>query len=360
MLVVEGYFYLLRIIDAGVESVVAPMGTALTEEQAKLIRRYTDRVFLLYDSDKAGLKATFRSGDELLRQGAAVQVVTLPEGEDPDSYVRIHGARGLETQLASSIDVFERKIQILDRGGWFADLRRKRQALDRLLPTLRATTDPLTRDLYLGHASAAAGVSREMLERELALAPRSRSGRPDRPTAPSEPERDAREQRGRPGPAPDVRRVRRGDRRKVSGERALGAERELVRVLLHRPAYFEQVVERVGADDFREPELGRIFAAMVGLGADAGPEALAERLDQDAVEAMQELLDEPGGLDHADEIVAGSLALLHERQLAERMSEIDRELPLANSEEKDQLTREKMNLTAELRRLGGRSWKQFR
>jgi hypothetical protein len=120
------------------------------------------------------------------------------------------------------------------------------------------------------------------------------------------------------------------------------------------------VVERVGVDDFRDPELGRIFATLVGLGADAGPEALAERLDQEAVEVMQELLDEPGGLDHVDEIVSGSLALLHERQLAERMSEIDRELPLANSEEKDQLTREKMNLTAELRRLGGRSWKQFR
>jgi len=360
MLVVEGYFDVLRLIEAGIESVVAPMGTALTEEQAKLIRRYTDRVFLLYDSDKAGLKATFRSGDELLRQGAAVQVVTLPDGEDPDTFVRTHGARGLETQLATSIDVFERKIQILERGGWFADLRRKRQALDRLLPTLRATSDPLTRDLYLGHASTAAGVSREMLERELALASRVRSARSDRAPAPNAPERDPREQRGQPAPAPDVRRVRRADRRKVSGERALGAERELVRVLLHRPAYFEQVVERVGTDDFRAPELGRIFAAMAALGADAGPEALAEHLDKDSVEAMQELLDEPGGLDHADEIVSGSLALLHERQLAERMSEIDRELPLANSEEKDQLTREKMNLTAELRRLGGRSWKQFR
>jgi DNA primase len=360
MLVVEGYFDVLRLIGAGIESVVAPMGTALTEDQAKLIRRYTDRVFLLYDSDKAGLKATFRSGDELLRQGAAVQVVTLPEGEDPDSFVRAQGARGLEAQLAASIDVFERKIQILERGGWFADLRRKRQALDRLLPTLRATTDPLTRDLYLGHASAAAGASREMLERELALIPRARSTRPDHAPSPAAPERDPREQRGQPVPTPDARRVRRGERRKVSGERALGAERELVRVLLHRPTYFEQVVERVGADGFRDPELRRIFAAMAALGADAGPEALAERLDSDSVEVMQELLGEPGGLDHADETVSGSLALLHERQLAERMSEIDRELPLANSEEKDQLTREKMSLTAELRRLGGRSWKQFR
>jgi hypothetical protein len=58
--------------------------------------------------------------------------------------------------------------------------------------------------------------------------------------------------------------------------------------------------------------------------------------------------------------VSGSLALLHERALADRMSEIDRELPLANSDEKDGLMREKMQLTDELRRLGGRRWKQFR
>lgn len=158
MLVVEGYFDVLRLIGAGVESVVAPMGTALTEDQAKLIRRYTDRVYLLYDSDKAGLKATFRSGDELLAQGASVQVVTLPDGEDPDTFVRANGIKGLETQISSSIDVFERKIQLLDRGGWFADLRKKRQALDHLLPTLRATSDPLTRDMYLGHAAAGKSV----------------------------------------------------------------------------------------------------------------------------------------------------------------------------------------------------------
>jgi len=360
MLVVEGYFDAMRLIGAGIESVVAPMGTALTEDQAKLIRRYTERVYLLYDSDKAGLKATFRSGDELLRQGASVQVVTLPEGEDPDSFVRAQGARGLETQLAQSIDVFERKIQILERGGWFADLRRKRQALDRLLPTLRATSDALTRDMYLGHASNAAGVSREMLERELALPMRARSGRPLRASSPAGDMADPREQRGTVPPPPDVQRVRRGERRRATATRAVGAERELVRVLLHRPAYLEQVIERVGSESFRDPELRRIFAALVEKGADAGPEVLADGLDEEAVEVMQELLEETGGMDHADETVAGSFALLHERELTERLAEIDRELPLASSEEKDELTREKVRLRDELQRLGSRSWKQFR
>jgi DNA primase len=360
MLVVEGYFDAVRLMGAGVESVVAPMGTALTEDQAKLIRRYTDRVFLLYDSDKAGLKATFRSGDELLRQGASVQVVTLPDGEDPDSFVRANGARGLETQLAASIDVFERKIQILDRGGWFADLRRKRQALDRLLPTLRATSDPLTRDMYLGHASAAAGVTRELLERELNAVSRRGGARGGRGGEPGVGAPESREERVRPSPVPDIARVRRGERRRVGSQRTTAAERELTRVLLHRPGYLEQVIERVGADSFRDPELRPIFAAMVEHGADAGFDVLAASLSGDAVVVMQELLEETGGLEHADEAVAGSLAAIHKGDLATRMEEIDALMPLASSDEKDALTQEKMQLVDELRALGGGPWKQFR
>lgn len=353
MLVVEGYFDAVRLIGAGIESVVAPMGTALTEDQAKLIRRYTDRVYLLYDSDKAGLKATFRSGDELLRQGAAVQVVTLPEGEDPDSFVRANGARGIEAALADSIDLFERKIQLLERGGWFSDLRRKRQALDRLLPTLRATSDPITRDLYLGHASAAAGVSRELLEREIAAPARGRNTGSQR-VAPQEvsPAGDA----ARSDPA----HVRKGERRRATGVRAIGAEHELVRVMLHRPGFVEQVAERVGAESLHDLVLRRIFVAIAEQGPDATPDELAATLDDDAVVEMQALLEEDGGLDRADEIVAGSLAALHERDLAARMEEIDALMPLAAASEKDELTLEKVRLSDELRALGSRRWKQFR
>jgi hypothetical protein len=154
--------------------------------------------------------------------------------------------------------------------------------------------------------------------------------------------------------------VRRADRRRVAGERAMSAERELVRVLLHRPAYFDRVVERVGAESFRDPELRRIFAVMLAQGADAGPDQLADALDADAVQLMQELLEEPDGLEHSDEAVAGSLTMMHERDLADRMGEIDRLLPISAPEEKDDLTREKMRLRAELASLGARWWKQFR
>ena len=95
VILVEGYFDVVRLIGAGVESVVAPLGTALTAEQAELVARYTKQAFLIYDSDRAGLRATFRTADELLRKSVAVRVVTLPEGEDPDTFVGAHGGEHL-------------------------------------------------------------------------------------------------------------------------------------------------------------------------------------------------------------------------------------------------------------------------
>ena len=155
--------------------------------------------------------------------------------------------------------------------------------------------------------------------------------------------------------------VRQRQTRRVAGERAASAERALVRVLLHRPAYFEQVVERTGEESFRDPWMRRIFAALVAHGADAGPDVLAGHLDGDSVVVMQELLEEIGGLDHADETVNGSLSAMHERNLTERMSEIDREMPIASDSQKDELTREKMVLFKELGTLGGGQWwKKFR
>src|SRR5512135_2633962 len=75
---VEGYFDVIRLALAGLEEVVAPLGTGLTGDQAELLKRHTSQVILLYDSDDAGLRATFRAGDELLRHGLRVSVATMP------------------------------------------------------------------------------------------------------------------------------------------------------------------------------------------------------------------------------------------------------------------------------------------
>jgi DNA primase len=296
-------------------------------------------VFLLYDSDKAGLKATFRAGDVLLRQGVKVHVVTLPEGEDPDTFVRRHGRAKLEGELSHAIDVFERKLQILLRHGWFADLRHKRAALDRLLPTIRAAADPITRGLYLARAAEAVGVTQDVLERELR---QPRAARP-RPAA----ERQA----------PETR-ARRQERRRPLSTEGLSAERELVRLMLHRRQQVDAVAEKIGIDSFRHPVLARIFAGLVASPG-AGVDELSGALDEEGVAALNELSAEQGGLDVAARIIQDCVAVLRQRELGEKIDQIDRELPLASDAEKDRLVRRKQQLMTEINALGARRWKSF-
>jgi DNA primase len=176
VILVEGYFDVLRLVLAGVEHVVAPLGTALTADQAILLKRFVKDATLLYDSDRAGLQATFRTGDELLRHGFRVRVATLPPGEDPDTIVRQGGVEALQPVLGDAIDLFERKIQLLERAGWFEGFDRRRDAVDRLLPTIRAAADPITRELYLSLAAQRSGVSKDVLQDELSqVAPPARA-----------------------------------------------------------------------------------------------------------------------------------------------------------------------------------------
>ncbi|HVZ79102.1 MAG TPA: DNA primase [Gemmatimonadaceae bacterium] len=348
---VEGYFDCVRLMLAGVEEVVAPLGTALTEPQAELLRRYTRNVFLLYDSDQAGLKATFRAGDELLRLGMSVQVVTLPDGEDPDTFVRAHGREGLEAHVSAAVDVFERKIQILERGGWFSDLRRKRKALDHLLPTLRAVSDALTRDLYIHRTAETAGVSRELLEREIGHDAGPHGPPPQDEEPPPVSHMDLREPAYEAAPRPVRHRGR--------PTRASRAERELVRIMVHRPGYVEVVAERIGPQEFHDPLLAAIYARVADAPAGWQVHDLLAGLDADAGVLVQELLGEDGGLDDADRTIRDCLTTLQEQQLRESLREIDRQLPLAQGAEQDELVRRKTQLTDEWRSLGGRGWKSF-
>jgi DNA primase len=90
----------------------------------------------------------------------------MPPGDDPDTLVRRGGAAALEPILDDAVDVLERKIQLLERRGWFENLEHRRDALDRLLPTVRAAADPITRELYLSRVAERAGVDKRVLNSE--------------------------------------------------------------------------------------------------------------------------------------------------------------------------------------------------
>jgi len=343
-LVVEGYFDVVRLMTAGLSAVVAPMGTALTDAQAAALRKLTKNVFLLYDSDKPGLQATFRSGDELLRQGVAVRVVTLPEGEDRDTFVKAHGAAAMSARMRDAIDVFERKIQLLERAGMFTELQKKRRALDRLLPTVRATSDEIMRDLYISRASEVSGVGREVLEREI------RGRATPRVVASSPPA---------PRISPEAR-VRRGERRAGYAERGASAERELLRAMLLNRSRVEQIVEKLGEGRFRDPEYRTLYRALIAAGPDSTIENLTANLDEEAIATLEDILAEGAIHIDVDRTISDSLATLRARDLDQRAADLDRIIPLAEGAQKDKLIAEKDEIRKELKATGRNYFKKFR
>jgi DNA primase len=309
---VEGYVDAIRLHTAGIQNVVAPLGTACTPEQAKVLRRYTKQVALCYDADLAGLRATFRAGDELLRQGASVSVVTLPPGEDPDTLVRAKGPEAFRALLEQALDLFDRKIQLLEKKGHFGSLEGRRKALDRLLPTIRAAADPITRELYIARAAERANVPRTVLEQE--------AGRLDARATPWPPARG--------GPHAESQAAR--------PLQEIPSERLLAHLMLLDPRWVARVRAELPADGFRHPLYREIAGALyAGAARPASVEAAAlwERLASTSL----------GGRDPEPEFV-DAVAWIHDRPRAERLAELDRLIFLAGELEKAELLQEKQAL----------------
>lgn len=371
-IVVEGYLDTIRLALAGLEEVVAPLGTALTEEQAALLTRYSNEVFLLYDSDEAGQKATFRSGLELLRHKAVVRVVSLPDGEDPDTFVRKLGRVGMEQQLDNAIDLFDRQVQLLERRGWFADLRHRRRAVDKLLPTIRAARSPFTRDLYLSRLADVSKLDKGMLANEADEPPQTgRLGARRSDEAPldnSAPYGESREgfrpeEEPAALPAPYVKRPWTGKRGKPQApdwkatlvpprpRRDETIERGLVRAMLVDRALVERVAERHAPNDFRDENYRAIFAALLAAGHDDGLDAIADMLPESVLPVLQDLTEGSEVLPIEAADVSLSMARLDARRLEVRIEEIRAAMPSVSNQEKDILLREVVELQKEVRKL---------
>jgi DNA primase len=156
-LIVEGNFDLLSLVGRGIDNVVAPLGTALTPGQVRILKGYADEVVLLFDGDAAGLKAAMRSVPIFLGEQLPARVVILPAGHDPDSYIREHGRDGLEALLATALPlsdfVFE---QLASRHG--LGLEGKAKIIAELKPLLKASPDRVQQSLFASHFAQKLGV----------------------------------------------------------------------------------------------------------------------------------------------------------------------------------------------------------
>lgn len=332
-LIVEGYMDVVSLAAHGLEHVVAPLGTAVTPEQASLLGRYAKRIVLLFDSDAAGLKATFRAGDVLLEAGLHPAVVTLPEGEDPDTVVRGEGPDVLRGYVDQAVDVLDRKLQILDERNYFSSIERTRAAVDRLLPTMRAAADPTLRDIYVKKVSDRTGVRRETLETELA---REKPARQTARRSPAGPERQP------PKPAPGRRLPRHG------------AERKLLQVMVRGVEWVERAAEVVSDEDFDDPHHRAIFQVLLD---EPDLRAPPSSMDPATARRFEEILSDPEEISHGIDVFTKSVNRLRVLTLDRRIQELQRRIESAGGdEEKLELANEKASLARELRQLDPNYW----
>lgn len=165
-ILVEGYTDVISLYQAGVENAVASSGTALTIEQLKLIRRFTENLHILYDGDKAGIKAALRGTDLALESGLNVNLTLLKEGHDPDSFVREFGGEALKEYIqkqSSDIVTFKAKLYREEAG---QDPLKRAELTKDIIHTISLVPDNIKRSFYIKECAILMGIEEELLSRE--------------------------------------------------------------------------------------------------------------------------------------------------------------------------------------------------
>ncbi len=167
IIVVEGYMDAISLHQHGITNVVASLGTALTDSQARLLKKYTDEVIISYDADTAGQAATLRGLETLSDAGCDVRVLTLPEGRDPDDYVREYGADKFRWLANNALPLVEYKIRVIRKQHDLSATGEKIKFLSRAADVLVKVENALEREMYIKKLAREYEVSEEAMHSEV-------------------------------------------------------------------------------------------------------------------------------------------------------------------------------------------------
>ncbi len=161
VIIVEGYIDLLSLHQAGIKNTVAALGTALTEQQIQILKRYTSNIITVFDSDPSGKKAMIRSLEPFLNNSVSPRVVILPPGDDPDSFVRKQGQKAFVDRIENAGSLFDFVVGEIVQRNQTATPRGKIDACEEVVPFLKMISDEMERDLYVQKVSQKLGIKQE-------------------------------------------------------------------------------------------------------------------------------------------------------------------------------------------------------
>ncbi|MDD5922646.1 MAG: DNA primase [Eubacteriales bacterium] len=353
IILVEGYMDMISLYQSGILNVCASLGTALTENQARLLKRYTNSVVLSYDADAAGRRAALRGIEILRREGLDVRVLHVTDGKDPDEYVKIHGKEGFLDLISHALPYADYKLDAAKANYDLSDsesrIRYMREAV-----SIISNLDPLEQEEYKKKLSIDMEFSLPAIERELEIVNRNERENPSRYTGNTgRNSYDSRYENSRyestdaysglPGPGPGER--DRGDRRRRQSvlDEITMLEKTLIKLFLTDPSFLSRIQKY--ASMLKTPAARNCYETALEEWKNKGEKydrrAVIDSLPDDEAPAIREIYEQvlidP---DQKEQIFTECLAAWKKTGLKKREEELINMLSMADEKEDQQRIRE--------------------
>ncbi len=322
-IVVEGYLDALACHQHGIRNAVAALGTALTEGHLRLMRRFAQKLVLIFDPDPAGVKAALRGTDLFAASAMKVNVVSLPDGDDPDTFLQKHGKEAFAERLRSSAKFMDFVLAQVTAGGTSLPVDDKVTKAGEMLRIIAKLPSGIERDLYLKKTAEALDLDETVLRQEM-----------------------PRVHRQDPAPAPAAPRSVRPK-----------AEETLIHLMLRDPAIALHLREELGPDDFTDPLLrraaDRIFAAVAASGT-VDARALTGQGDEELDSLLLRLSVLDAEWDDLEKSCQDCVSILRQRDPEKQMRQIVKALTDAYERQDHDEYKRLLELQQELSRRPGR------
>ncbi len=313
--VVEGYMDFILPYQGGVKNIVASQGTALTVEQVRLLKRYTNNVVMIYDADSAGELATLRSLDIFVEEEVNVKVASLPKGFDPDSFVRKNGIEGFCKEIKGAWNLFDYKLKVLKSRYDIKDIANKAKVSSLMFETINKFKNAILKAEYLKKLSFELGVKEEALLEE----------------------------------------AKKGDKTKLAtalqtdtkkrGLNISPTEKLLMSLMLEENSLINRIRANFDPQDFKDERISRIVSVMFSLieqGKEVRPQSLINHLEDDISQLISEsdFLPEGMSLEHKEKLVDDCLKRLKDDKAKVRRERLHQEIKVAqHSGEEEKLNK---------------------
>lgn len=330
-IIVEGYMDVISLYQSGVKNVTASLGTALTDNQAKLINRYTKSVVLSYDADDAGLKAALRGIEVLRAQDCKVKVLHVNDGKDPDEYIKKNGREAFLELVENAVPYMEYKLSAAQRG---LDILTDEGKIDYLkrVSAILSDLSPVEADIYIKKISKETDISEGAIRMEI-------SGNTNREKS-------------------DQRPLRRTGEEKNTGSIS-NLEATVIKCLLTDPGLSDYLLPHM---DIFESELGRKTANLAfeayGLRGDFDRADITDRLDPDESRSLEDSLNRIILTGNEDDVIRQCVHKWKRDKLQEEEKNVIDMLTLADAEKNEDASRKLserlMQIRTEIEAHGGK------